>query len=102
MNKLRKGTTWTTQVQNWLISNGWEITNRTQWMQPGDDLRATKNGRHLSIECKNHQRIDLAGWITQATKNAPHNHTPIVIAKRKGKTNVDDAYLITTPKALCE
>jgi hypothetical protein len=37
----------------------------------------------LHIECKNQQRLDLAGWMAQARADAGHGRVPVLIVKRR-------------------
>jgi hypothetical protein len=49
------------------------------------------------VQCKNHARIDLAGWVDEMTvqaENAGRGYG-VVVAKRKGR-GVEHAYVITS------
>lgn len=43
----------------------------------------------MSIEVKNHTRVDLAGWWAQAVEQAGER-LPVVIHKRVGKSRAED------------
>jgi hypothetical protein len=93
MNTHRKGSRWRKTVQDWLTDLGCSTVFRP-WMEQGDDVRATKGDLRLSVECKDHRALDLAGWTRQAEGNAPTDHVPVVVAKRRGKTSPEAAYVI--------
>jgi hypothetical protein len=63
-------------------------------MQPGDDITASLGRSVLSVECKDQVRLDLPSWLAQAHQNAPAGSVPVVVAHRKGKGTVEDAYVI--------
>lgn len=49
------------------------------------------------VQVKNHQRLDLAGWVdevTEQTERAGRGYG-VVVAKRRGRA-VGDAYLVTS------
>lgn len=56
------------------------------------------HGRPLCVEVKNCARTDLAGWIAEAQLEAGHDGAlaGVVIAKRKGTTNVGRWYVHMT------
>jgi hypothetical protein len=58
-----------------------------------------RQGKHrLVVECKNERKIDLAGWVTEAQDEAVNDEAliGIVVAKRKGRANPKDQYVIMT------
>ncbi len=63
-------------------------------MEAGDDITAHLGSLALSVECKDHRAFDLAGWTRQAEANAPAEHVAVVVAKRRGKTSPEAAYVI--------
>jgi hypothetical protein len=91
----RKGADFERAVAHWL--SGWFAPARRVWRGvAGDDIAIAGP---ISFECKcQPTRVDLAGWVAQAKVNAG-NRVPVVIAKRKGKTSVDDAYFILEGRA---
>lgn len=90
-----RGRRWQTAVRTWLEEHGHTVHERPAGMD-GDDLSVYIDGLAVSVECKDQARLDLAGWITQATAQAPPNAVPVVIAHRKGRAAVDDAYAVLT------
>ena len=79
-------------VAKWLRDNGWQAatTRATSGAQRGDDL-VTNTG--LSWEVKDHGRMELAAWLKQAQGNAD-GRPAVVIAKRRGKSNPGEWYVI--------
>lgn len=92
-NSVRKGTTWTRRVRERFEAAGWSVITRP-WMDRGDDLVARREGITLSLECKDHRTLALAGWVDQAGRQASAGQIPVVIAHRLGKGSVDEAYAV--------
>src|SRR5690349_20816712 len=101
IHALEKGSAWRRQVQLWLMSAGFDVTRRDHYL-PGDDPQATMPGMSLSIEAKNHKSITLAAFVDQANRQAHHDQIPIVFAHRRGKSSVDDGYVIMSGRAFRE
>lgn len=95
MNTVRKGSVWRRQVEVWLQRAGAVTTSRGIGF-PGDDIDARLNGVVLSIEAKNTVSVSLSAWVAQARENAGPGRHPVVVAHRKGRTSVDDAYVVMT------
>jgi hypothetical protein len=93
MSTIDKGTRWRRKVQDYLDAGGM-ITSARAWMEPGDDITAAAGGIALSVEAKDHRTLSLAGWVDQASRNAPAGAVPVVIAHRQGHAGVDQAYVI--------
>ena len=94
MSKARaKGTEFETATVNYLHDNGFPAAVRTGSAAYGDgDITGIPG---IVIENKNQARMDLSGWLNQATKSAERrgkNELPIVVHKRRGK-NVLQAYV---------
>lgn len=98
VNTHRKGSRWRRAVQDWLGHNGWATRFRGLG-EAGDDITASRAGLALSVECKDHQRFDLAGWVDQAERQAPVDAIPIVIAHRRGHASVNGAYVVMSGRA---
>ena len=97
-----KGSRWEREVVRLLRSLGWASAERRQPGAPED--RGDVIGIPWLIEAKDHASLDLAGWITQAeTARARTGHQlAIVIAKRRGHPQADDAYAIVQAGPLLE
>ena len=103
MNTTRKGTRWVKKVDDWLVRHGFQ-TRRTQWMEPGDDITARlySSQLELSVEGKDHAKITLAAFVDQAERNAGDHQVPLCVVKRRGKTEVDDAYIVMSGRAFAD
>ena len=68
----------------------------------GDIGGVRVRGRRLVVEVKNCARTDLAGWIAEAEVEAGNDDAVagIVVAKRKGTTDVGRWYVHMTVKDL--
>lgn len=55
-------------------------------------------GERVTVEVKNHARLDLAGWISEAETEAGNNDSPIpvVVHKRRGKGAAGEQYVTMT------
>ena len=101
MNTHRKGSRWRRAVHAWFEGAGFHAISRGIGYA-GDDITVTVpldnvvrlNDIVLSIEAKDVARIDMPGWLAQARDNATAQQIPVVVAHRKGKTAVDDGYVI--------
>jgi hypothetical protein len=92
----RKGSSWQRAVFRYLQGAGF-LCKRRSIGEAGDDITAQRIRRHdltLSIECKNHAKLNLAGWLAQAEEQCPPGQIPVVWAKRRGKTSAGDGYVI--------
>ena len=101
MSTITKGSRWRLLAQRFLEALGYETTARG-WMDAGDDITARRGMLELSVECKDHRALNLAGWVDQAARNAPDGAIPVVIAHRLGKASVADAYVIMSGRAFAE
>lgn len=90
-----RGRRWQTACRQYLEHAGLIVHERPLGA-PGDDLTVIipGNGTTLSLEAKDQQRHDLAGWTDQATRQAPTGSIPIVIAHRRGRASPADGYTI--------
>lgn len=101
MSKARaKGTEFETATVNYLHDNGFPAVVRTGSAAYGDgDITGIPG---IVIENKNQVRMDLSGWLNQATKSAERrgkNELPIVVHKRRGK-NVAQSYCTLSLESL--
>lgn len=101
MSTITKGSTWRRKVQVFLEAAGYETTARA-WMERGDDITAIRGMLELSIECKDHRKLDLAGWVDQAERQAPAEAIPVVFAHRLGKAGAAEAYVIMSGRAFAD
>lgn len=87
----RKGNRAELSVAKLLRSMGWSArTSRSvQGVQGGADLITDCP---LSIEVKDHARMELAGWLDQAVAQAEPGRPGVVFHHRRGKGNPADWY----------
>lgn len=90
----RKGRRWENVVVNWFRDHGFPSVERNEYLnaQSGDILGIPG----WSLEAKDHQRLELAGWVDQAARQAVEADCPYyaVIVKRKGVTDAGKAYVV--------
>jgi hypothetical protein len=96
----QRGTAFETATVNYLHEQGFPDVARTGSAAYGDGDLIGLPG--IVIENKDWARLDLSGWLTQATKSAERrgqNEIPIVVHKRRGK-NVSQAYCTLSLESL--
>ena len=111
VNRLVKGNRWRHKVEEWFIEAGFRVITRGIGFS-GDDVfarRFTSGGWeiNLSVEAKNHQAITLAAFIDQAEEQArsypvEDGVLPVCIVHRKGRSSVDDGYVVMPGWAFIE
>ena len=96
-----RGTAFETAVVNFLRANGFPFARRLALAGSADlgdlSLGDTPPGGPVVIECKDHAKIDLSGFLTELDAECSNagNEYGIVVIKRRGK-NVSQAYVVTT------
>ena len=108
-----KGSRWRHAVEQWLSEAGFATTVRGIGYA-GDDILARLHhvGRDgtptlaLSIEAKNHKRIDLSEFVDQAVEQV-HDYPdetvlPVCVIHRPGRALVDDGYVVMPGWAFIE
>lgn len=90
-----KGSRWESEVRDYLAT---ALDVRVERIPAGAALdRGDLTGINgLCIECKNVAKIELAGWVDEATaeaRNVAPDTLPVVIAKRRNKS-VTDGYAV--------
>lgn len=94
---IKKGNAWRRKCVVFLEGLGFNVTVRGIGFA-GDDLRARLAPLDLSIECKDHNRHDLAGWVDQAEENA-EGAVPLVMFHRRGYLTPDRGYVLMSGEA---
>lgn len=93
----RKGSAWELAIAKYLIAKGWKHAERRiagSTVDKGDIYGIIG----CVIEAKNEKRIDLAGYMKELEvemKNAKAD-TGVAIVKKRGTTNVGEAYAVMT------
>lgn len=95
----QKGTAWETRVRGYLTPVFPDIDRRAQ--QGADDKGDFINTGPWCIEAKNHKRLDLAGWLDQAAKEAENAGAslPVVVFPRKSHV-ADKCYALMSMATL--
>lgn len=92
----QKGTAAETSVVNYLKDNGFPHASRIGAINGYNDKGDIDGCGPIVIEVKNHKALDLAGWLKELEveiKNAGVQ-TGVVIAKRRGTTDVGEWYAV--------
>ena len=89
----RKGSQAERDVVAWLKANGYKYADRRlagATLDKGD----ISGVLGVTIEIKNHARLDLAGWLAELEVEMKNDNawTGVVIHKRKGKGDVGEWY----------
>jgi hypothetical protein len=95
-----RGTAFESATVNYLHENGFPAAVRTGSAAYGDGDILGVSG--IVIENKDCVKLDLSGWLTQATKSAERrgkNEVPIVVHKRRGK-GISQAYCTLSLESL--
>lgn len=84
----QKGSRWEANVRDYLADG---LGVRVERIPAGaaDDRGDLSGVPGLAVECKDVQRMDLAGWVDEATVEALNvggGTLPVVIHKRRGKS----------------
>lgn len=64
----------------------------------GDITGLRLNGHRVVVECKNHNRLNLAGWVAEAQAEAGNDDAILgaVIHKKRGTTAPGEQYVTMT------
>jgi hypothetical protein len=94
----QKGSRAELAVVKYLKENGYEAqtTRAANGTRRGDDIIVDAP---LSIEVKDHGRMDLSGWLRQAEENAG-DRVPVVWHKKRGKSNPSEWYVTMSGESL--
>lgn len=91
----RKGSAWELAVARYLAENGFRYAERRYGAGAQADKGDINGLPGIVIECKAHEKFNLAGWMDEAEverQNAQADYG-IVIAKRRGR-GAADAYAV--------
>lgn len=100
----QRGTSFETAVVNYCRDHGFPYARRLALAGGADTGDITLGdepaGGPVTIEAKDHAKLDLAGFVDEAITEAANAGTPLGVAvvKRRGK-NVSQAYVVTTLEA---
>lgn len=90
----QKGTSWETAIVNWFKAQGIEA-RRLPLSGNKDQGDVEVPAWGLNIEAKNCRAISLAQWLAEADAETQNSGVPVVVvAKRVGKSDPGEAYVI--------
>lgn len=87
-----KGDAYERSIIDYLRQCGFRVDRtRAGWSDDRGDIHGIEG---VTLECKNHIRMALSGWIAELLTECENNQTTIgaVIHKKKGVTNPADQY----------
>lgn len=93
----RKGTSFENEVVAYLNVNDFPHAERRA-LAGANDKGDIVGVPDTVIECKNHAKLNLAGWIAEAEREAENARAtiPIVWAKKRGVASAGGGYVIMT------
>ena len=99
----RKGATFERAVVEYLRGAGLPYVERAYGAGRPDDVGDIDGLPGWTIEVKNHQRLDLAGWVDEAEVERANGRQRFaaVVAKRRGKST-GSAYVVMTLATFAE
>lgn len=104
----QKGATFEQDCADYFTAHGCEvIRKRPHGQNDQGDLHGVRfNGKKVTVECKNHQRMELAKWVDEAETEKVNDHAEfgVVIHKRKGKgrAKFGETYVTMTLETFCK
>jgi hypothetical protein len=98
----RKGSAAELAVARWLAANGWPDAERRYDAGRHDDRGDIRGIPGVTLEVKNHQRLDLAGWLRELAAEMENDGTDIgaVVVKKRGTTDVGQWYAVLPMEVL--
>lgn len=92
-----KGSAYERQIVSYLRETGFAVDRtRAGWSDDRGDIHGicSADGTPFVIECKNHQRLNLSGWIKElyAEITNAKGVAGVLVHKRRGTTNPQDQY----------
>jgi hypothetical protein len=97
----QKGTVWESAIVKWLQSHGFRYVER-RTLAGVNDGGGGAGLPGVVIEAKACKALTLSEWLNELDAEMVNANCDIgfVIAKRKGSTKVDDAYVVTNARTL--
>jgi hypothetical protein len=98
VNSRRKGRTFQTAVRQWWVEqfgDDWVLEVGGAGAETTDLVVFTPRPHqpNLAVEAKNQKAMDLAGWVDQAVRQAPADAVPVVMHKRRGRSDIGQCYV---------
>jgi len=97
-----KGSAAERAVATWFAANGWPDAERRYDAGRHDDRGDIRGVANAVLEVKNHQRIDLAGWLKELALEMENNGSDVgaVIIKKRGTSDVGQWYAVMPVEVL--
>jgi Holliday junction resolvase len=94
----RKGSQWERDTVKWLIANGFPCAERAYGAGRHDDVGDIDGINGVVIECKNEKAIRIPQYLRELEDEITHAdaETGVVLVKKRGTSNVSEAYAIMT------
>jgi len=98
----RKGSAAERACADWFADNGHPEADRRYGAGRHDDRGDLIGIVDTTIEVKNHQKLDLAGWVGELEREMENGGTTYgaVVVKRRGKSNPAEWYAVMTVELL--
>jgi len=92
----RKGSKWELDTVKWLRANGYPCAERAYGAGRHDDVGDIDGIDGVVIECKNEKAIRIPQYLRELEDEITHAdaETGVVLVKRRGSSNVSEAYAI--------
>lgn len=92
-----KGSAYERQIVSYLRENGFTVDRtRAGWSDDRGDVHglSAPDGTPFVIECKNHQRLNLAGWISELLTEIANASgvAGVLVHKKRGTTDAAEQY----------
>ena len=99
----RKGSAFELEVARYLAAHGFPAAERAYGAGRPDDRGDIAGVPGVAIECKAVRAMDLAGWLTEAKREAENagGKLAVVVAKRR-MASVSRAYVVMELEQWCE
>lgn len=92
-----KGSSYERSIVQYLRECGFRVDRtRTGWSDDRGDIHGigSPTNQPFVIECKNHQRLNLSGWIGELRTEIANagGVAGVLVHKRRGTTNAEEQY----------
>ncbi len=94
----RKGSQWERDTKEWLNEKGFVYAERAYGAGRKDDVGDIRGINGVVIECKNEKAIRIPQYLRELEDEITHAdaETGVVLVKKRGTSNVSEAYAIMT------
>lgn len=94
----QKGSRFERVISDYLCDNWSDVIDRrvlSGSKDRGDLANVRVAGHRVTVECKNHARIELSNWLDQAVEEADNDGAlmGMVVHKRKGRADGSEQYV---------